>query len=129
VTPAAAAAGIIALMARWSLTVRNGPKVERARFDTLPAALEALEARLDELAPQARREAIDVLRRRYEAARQVAVRGEISGPGRRRGGVDLRGDGSSEAFTGRWRRTLVELRPGETAYDGLRRALGDAEPG
>jgi hypothetical protein len=55
---------------------------------------------------------------------QVAARGEVAGPGRLRAGVDLRGDGSAEAFTGRWRRQLVERRSGETAYDALRRALG-----
>ena len=110
-------------MAKWSLTVRYGPRVERARFDDLAAALAALQTRLDELAPQARREAIEVLRRRYDAARQVAVRGEIAGPGGVRGGVDLRGDGSSEAYTGRWRRSLVALQADETAVDALRRAL------
>jgi hypothetical protein len=114
-------------VAQWSLTIRNGPRVERARFDTCNAALEALQERLDELTPQARREAIEVLRRRYDAARQVVVRGEIAGPGRRRGGIDLRGDGSSEAYTGRWRRTLVALQPGESAVDGLRRALSAGE--
>ena len=37
--------------------------------------------------------------------------------------IDLRGDGSSEAFRGRWARSLVEQRPGETAVAALRRAL------
>ena len=32
----------------------------------------------------------------------------------------MRGDGSSEAFTGRLRRRVVEQRDGESAYDALR---------
>jgi hypothetical protein len=96
-------------------------------FDTLAGSLDALEERMDALAPQARREAIEVFKRRFDAVRQVAVRGEVAGPGRLlpgvRGGVDLRGDGSAEAYTGHWRRAAVELAPGETAYDGLRRVL------
>jgi hypothetical protein len=117
-------------VARWTLTVRSGPRVERAAFDSLAGSLDALEERMDALAPQARREAIEVFKRRFDAARQVAVRGEVAGPGRLlpgvRGGVDLRGDGSAEAYTGHWRRAQVELRPGETAYDGLRRVLSTA---
>ncbi len=113
---------------QWKLTVRNGPHVERVRCETLDAAIDAIELRMDELAPIARREAIQVFRRRFDAVRQVAVRAELSGPrrgllGRVRGGVDLRGDGSAEAYYGRFRRSLVELRAGETAYDGLRRVL------
>jgi hypothetical protein len=119
-------------MPRWVLTVRSGPRVERARFESLQAALEGLEERLDELAPNARRQTIKALGREYEATRLVAVRGEIAGPSRLlpsvRGGVDLRGDGSTEAYTGRWRRARVERRAGETAYDALRRVLA-AQPG
>ena len=53
----------------------------------------------------------------------MVLRVEVAGPGTR-GGVDVRGDGSAEAYTGRWRRVLVARDPGETAYDALRRALG-----
>jgi hypothetical protein len=114
----------------WTLTVRSGPHVQRVRCESLDAAIDAMEQRMDELAPTARREAIQVFRRRFDAIRQVAVRAELAGPGgilgRLRGGVDLRGDGSAEAYSGRLKRSLVELHPGETPYDGLRRALGQA---
>jgi hypothetical protein len=97
--------------------------VERERHPTLQAALQALEARLDGLARSERRRTAQLLGRPYEPVRQVAARGEIAGPGRLRAGVDLRGDGSAEAYTGRLRRRLVERRSGETAYEALRRAL------
>jgi hypothetical protein len=110
-------------MAAYKLTVRRRGGTERERFASLADALAALEGRLDDLAPAARRDSERALTREIEPVQQVALRGEIAGPGVR-GGVDVRGDGSAEAFTGRWRRVLVEREPGESAYDALARALG-----
>jgi hypothetical protein len=111
-------------VAVYTLTVRRRGATERERFASLGEALEALEARLDALSRPERRRTERGLGREYEPVQQVAARGEVAGPGRLRAGVDLRGDGSAEAFTGRWRRQLIERRSGETAYDALRRALG-----
>jgi hypothetical protein len=115
---------------KWTLTVRDGPRVGHKRFESLSATVDAMERELDELTPTAKRRTIQLAGRRFDAARQVAVRAEVAGPGRwwsgARGGVDMRGDGSVEAYTGRLRRRLVELRPGETPYEGLRRVLADA---
>jgi hypothetical protein len=66
---------------------------------------------------------VKLLRREIEPVQQVVARGEIAGPGGARGGVDVRGDGSTEAWTGRWRRRVAEQRPGEDAFAALRRAL------
>ena len=117
-------------MARhYTLTIRTGPKVERERFDALAAALDALEARLAPLEGRSLRDTVDLRYREFAPVAQVAVRGEVAGPGRLlatvRGGVDLRGDGSAEAYIGRVRRHLVEQRKGETAFAALRRALAD----
>ena len=109
-------------MAAYRLTVRRRGKTERESHDELDDALRALEARLDALAPAVRRGQERAFVRDISPVQQVAIRGEISGPGVR-AGVDLRGDGSAEAYTGRWRRVLVERAPGETAYDALRRVL------
>jgi hypothetical protein len=117
---------------QWTLTVRNGSEVERLRFENAQAAVLALEQRLEELTPQVKRGTVGILKRRFDPVRQVMVRGEIAGPGGLwggvHGGVDLRGDGSAESYTGRLRRTLVQLAPGENPYEGLLRSL-EQSPG
>ena len=111
----------------WKLTVRTGPRVEHRRFGELDAALEALEARGRELARDAGRGSVDLKVRRFEPVQQVSARVELAGPQRLlptvHAGVDIRGDGSSEAYTGRVRRQVVDQREGESAYGALRRAL------
>jgi hypothetical protein len=107
----------------WRVTVRTGPRVERVQAATLEAALDALETEARAAATTTRRGTIDTRVRRYEPGDQVTTRAELVGPGRVRAGLDVRGDGAVEAWTGRVRRTLVEPRDGETAYDALRRVL------
>ncbi len=114
----------------FTLTLRHGPRVTKARFKAVGEAVDALETQMDGIVPGARRQPIDLkLVRSFTPAEQVVARGEITGPNGLRGGVDLRGDASSEAYTGRLRRRAVDARPGETAFDALRRALTDLMAG
>ena len=107
----------------WTVKVRAGSRVERTRHDDLNAAIAAIEERGRELERSASgRTVSSPLGRDYEPVQQVIGRIELAGPGRVRAGVDVRGDGSCECWTGRLRRELVEQRRGESAYDALRRA-------
>jgi hypothetical protein len=110
-------------VASYRLTVRSGPKVRRERFETLDDALEALELEGRELERAADGRAVGgTLMRRIEPVQQVLGRLELAGPGLR-AGIDVRRDGSSEAFTGRVRRRLLRQAPGESAYETLRRTV------
>ncbi len=96
----------------------------RERFTEVSPALHAMEERGRELEAGANARPVGgSLIRRIEPVQRVVARLELAGPGRLRAGVDVRGDGSSEAFTGRVRRRLVEQRDGEDAYAALARAL------
>ena len=111
---------------RWKLTVRAGPRVQKHNFDDLDAALTELEARGRELADSAPRRPVGKVKR-FEPVEQVFARLELAGPERFvpsvRAGVDVRGDGSAEAYLGRVRREVIEARKQESPYAALRRAL------
>jgi hypothetical protein len=110
-------------MPRYALTARIRGKVERESFDDLGAALDALERRGHLLQGRADADVVGgSLMRRFQPEDQVTARLELSGRGVR-GGVDVRGDGSAVPFTGRLRRSEVERRQGESAYDALRRRM------
>jgi hypothetical protein len=112
-------------MRRCSLTLRSGSEVQRESFRDLAAALRRLEDWVADQAGRAPRETVDLRYRRFEPVQQVVARAQLTGPRRFSGGVDVRGDGSTEAYTGRWRRRLVEQHRGEDACAALRRALPD----
>ena len=111
----------------WTLTIRAGARVERVRFETLERALAELEARVDEIAETARRAPAQTKLRRYEPAEQVLARIELAGPERclagTHAGVDVHGDGSTEAYLGRVRRRALDSTKAETPVGALRRAL------
>ena len=108
----------------YTLTVRSDAKVSKQRHKDLDSALRELERVARELAGRAAaRPAGGTLIRRMEPVQQVVARIELAGPGRLRAGVDIRGDGSSEAYTGRVRRTVVEQSGRESPSDALRRAV------
>jgi len=115
------------MAASYRLTVRDGPRVQRTRHATLDAALDALQVHTVELRQRPPREAIDLRVRRFEPIAQVVARAEIDGPQRLlprvRAGLDVRGDGSAEAWIGRAARRVVEPRDGETSLAALRRVL------
>jgi hypothetical protein len=114
---------------RWKLTERAGPKVSRSSFDDVERALEELESRGRELADAAPGESVNVKYKRFEPDQRVVARLELAGPERFvpsvRAGVDVRGDGSVEAFRGRVRPEVISENRGESPYAALRRVLHD----
>ena len=112
------------MSSQYRVTAREGAEVRHERFDMLQPALDYLETEARALANTADARTIDTkLGRKFEPVQQVIGRVELSGPRRLRAGVDVRGDGSVESYTGRLRRQLIEQRDGESAYEALRRTL------
>jgi len=101
----------------YRVTVRAGSRVERERCETVD---EAIEIAKRHVRGSRRRDAVELLGRRYDPGVQIAVRIEFKGPNGR-AGLDVLGDGGLVAYTGRLvRRTVGE---GEDPYEALAHKL------
>lgn len=108
------------MAARQRVSVREGARVDHSSFSSPDEALAFIEERGRELARDARAKPVDTkVLGRWEPQQQVAARIQLG----RRGGIDIRGDGSAEAFAGWLRRVVIEQKDGESPYDALRRAI------
>jgi hypothetical protein len=110
-------------MAAFTVTIRRRGKVEKAGHATLADALDALETETRVAANTQVPRVERALGKDYAPAQQVAVRGELRGPGGVAGGIDVHGDGAAQAYTGRFRRRSIAPADGEDAWRALRRAL------
>jgi len=114
----------------WTVTVRVSARVERERFEELDQALDELESRVNALSAAAPKRPLELRVKTYEPVQQVFGRIEVAGPQRLvpsvRAGIDVRGDGSMEAYLGRVRRTLIDQHKKESSIEALRRAVRDA---
>lgn len=89
-------------MSAYTLTIRNGPKVQRERFDDLDAALDALRERCEAIVAEGPLPDVSMIRE-YPSEDRVKARLEISTGKlffRRDAGVDVMGDGSVVPFSG-----------------------------
>src|SRR3954471_3696838 len=110
----------------FHVIIRRRGKPEKRAFPTLAEAVDHLEHELQAAATAiARAPRVErAFGRDYQPAQQVAVRGELRGPGRTRAGVDVRGDGSAQPWTGVVRRQLIPVADREDAWAALRREVG-----
>jgi hypothetical protein len=115
--------GYLLGIAAYRLKIREASRVRRERYDDLEQALTALEEHGRELSGAARPRPLEVALGRVDPLRQVIARVELSGPGRLHAGLQVRGDGSADSYSGRVYRQPVVQQSGESPYDALRRTL------
>lgn len=99
--------------------------MEREGFETLDAAVEALERRVGEIRREGPLEEINALRD-YEPGDRVHARLELSSGGWLRGreaGLDVMGDGALVPYVGVVRKRRLEQRRGQSAFDAVREAM------
>ena len=114
-------------MSGYRLTIRHGSRVRRESFEDLGSAVVAMERAVEGVRAEGPLQGVKVLRD-FEPGDRVAARIELSTGGWLRGreaGVDVMGDGSVVAYAGGMGRRQLEPRPGESAFEAVRRELAD----
>lgn len=109
-------------MARYTLTVRHGARVDRERFEDLDSAVAGMRERADEIRAEGPLDSVKAFRE-YGPEQRVAGRVELSTGGflrSRDAGVDVMGDGSLVPYAGGFsKRKLDETAP----FDAVREEL------
>ncbi|MBI5310466.1 MAG: hypothetical protein HZB14_05505 [Actinobacteria bacterium] len=113
---------------RYTLKVRDGARTTRERFDSRDALLAAAGRYAEDMAAAAANKTVKTPLRDFDPIEQVVGRVEIHRKGHRpllgeHAGIDVRGDGSMEAWSGKLSRSLIEQSPGETVIGALRRGF------
>lgn len=111
------------MRSRYVVLMRLPGGTRKSRFATLDEALDALDYESRALTTAIRPRSARALGREYEPEQLVAVRAELRGPGGLRAGIDVHGDVSAQAFTGRVNRVPIEPRDDEDAWAALRRVV------
>ena len=89
-------------MSQYTLTIRNGPRVERHRHESLDEAVADLRTQVEEIRAEGGLPGVSMLRD-YSPEQRVKARVEISTGRifrRREAGVDVMGDGAIVPFSG-----------------------------
>lgn len=101
----------------YRIVIRDGPNVEHYRSENVDEALAIVTNRAQKIAEQSRHEAVNLRYKTYTPISRVIGRAEICHSEHRLkkicAGVDVRGDGSMEAWRGRFNRKLIDPEGGD----------------
>ncbi len=112
-------------MAKWKLTVREGPNVNRRSFSELDEAIEAAGESAGEILDAPQLKPIKSLRN-FDPVQLTKARIEISGKGLIKpptAGLDIRGDNSILGYTGSVRRKAMDAEGIKPVLKQIRQAL------
>jgi hypothetical protein len=114
-------------LSRYTLTIRHGSDVDRERFDSVDAAVDALRTRAEAIRAEGGVGETTMIRT-YAPGDQVHARLELSGSRgllrRREAGLDVMGNGRLVPYRGAVRKKQLEPASGQSPYEVLREALG-----